>query len=280
MAKQSINTRGVGLELQRLRKERKLICADVGNALGVSASTISRIETGKKEATSEEVASMLTVYGVKGVERERLIDQARRQDDPGLVESTTSTEQSRNYRNFELKATRITGFELMLVPGLAQTAEYAHATLSALRVGDTDEDIEAWVGLRMSRQAILTRRRPPELHWVLTELSLRQPAGGARTMSRQVQHLLELAERPNITINVVPTSVVTHAGLLGQFVIMEFASDPTIVYVEDRTTGLFLDDEDKVARYRLTLEKLMDVTLDEEASVRLLKSIAIDLERE
>jgi transcriptional regulator with XRE-family HTH domain len=280
MANLSINTRGIGLELQRLRKEAKLSCAQVGDALGVSSSTISRIETGKKEATSEEVASILTVLGVKGVERERLIDQARRQDDPGLVESTTSTEQSRNYRNFELKATRITDFELALVPGLAQTAEYAHATLSALRVGDADDDIEAWVGHRMSRQAILTRKRPPELHWILTELHLRQPIGGRKTMSRQVQHLAELAERPNITINIVPATVVAHPGLMGQFVIMDFVSDPPIVFVEDRTTGLFLDDQDKVARYRLNVEKLTDVALDAEGSLRLLRSIAIDLGRE
>lgn len=280
MANQSINTRGIGLELQRLRKERKRSCAQVGDALGVSASMISRTETGKKEATSELVASILTVLGVKGVAREQLIDQARRQGEPGLVESTTSTEQSRNYRNFELKATRITDFELALVPGLAQTAEYAHAILSALRVGDSDEDTEAWLGLRMSRQAILARRQPPELHWILTEWSLRQPIGGARTMRRQVEHLIDLAERRNITINIIPVSVVAHAGLTGQFVILDFASDPAIVHVEDRTTGLFLDDQDKVARYRLTVEMLTDVALDAEASVRLLKSIAIDLGRE
>lgn len=280
MANQSINTRGIGLELQRLRKERKLSCAQVGEALGVSGSMISRIETGKKEPSSELVASILTVLGTKGVEREQLIDQARRQGEPGLVESTTSTEQSRNYRNFELKATRITDFELALVPGLAQTAEYAHATLSALRVGDGDDDIEAWVGHRISRQAILTRRQPPDLHWIFTELGLRQPIGGAKTMSRQVEHLIELAERRNITINIVPMSVVAHAGLMGQFVLLDFASDPTIVFVEDRTTGLFLDDQDKVARYKLTVEKLTDVALDAEASVRLLKSIAIDLGRE
>src|SRR5256885_7437385 len=98
MAKQQprVNTRGIGLELQRLRKERsKLSIHEVGEAIGTSGSTISRIETGKREPTSEEVASILTVLGVVGVEREKLIDQARRQTDPGLLENTTSTEQSR-----------------------------------------------------------------------------------------------------------------------------------------------------------------------------------------
>ncbi len=61
---------------------------------------------------------------------------------------------------------------------------------------------------------------------------------------------------------------------------MEFADDLTVVHVEDRTTGLFLDDEDKVALYKLTAEKLTDLALDEQRSLRLLKSIASELDRE
>lgn len=282
MAKQQsgVNTRGIGLELQRLRKDRGLSVAAVGERMGVSASTISRIETGKREPTSEEVASILTVLKIFGVEREKLIDRARRQDQPDMVESTTSTEQSRNFLNFEQKATKITEFQLMLVPGLAQTADYAHAVLSALRVGDREEDIEPWVGLRMRRQAILARRQPPTLHWILAEVGLRQPIGGRKVMARQIRQLIDLAERPEITIQMLQTEVVEHPGLLGQFHIMEFASDPTVVYVEDRTTGLFLDDPDKVALYKLTAETLTDRALDAPASVRLLKSIVRDLDRE
>jgi transcriptional regulator with XRE-family HTH domain len=274
-----VYTRGIGLELYRLRKATNLSCEKVGDQIGMSASTISRIETGKREATSEEVASILTVLGVKGVEREKLIDQARRQDDPDMMESATSTEQSRSFLNFEQQATKIFCFELMLVPGLAQTADYAAASLSALRVHDRAEDLEPWVGLRMRRQAILTRRKPPKLHWIMTELALRQPIGGHSVMAKQVRHLIDLAERPNVVINVLPASVAEHPGLLGQFVIMDFADDPTVVYVEDRTTGLFLDDADKVGLYQLTAERLTDLALDEQRSVRLLKSIASDLER-
>jgi transcriptional regulator with XRE-family HTH domain len=283
MAKQQsgVNTRGIGLELQRLRKAlTKLSVHEVGERLGISGSTISRIETGRREPTREEVASILTVLGVKGVEREKLIDQARRQSDPGLLESTTSTEQSRNFLNFEQKATKITDFQLLGVPGLAQTVEYAGALLSAIRVGDSESDTEAWVGLRMRRQAILTRKAPPALHWIFTELGLRQPVGGAKVMARQIRHLINLAERPNITINIIPAGIAEHPGIPGQFLIMEFAADPTVVHVEDRTTGLFLDDEDKVAVYKLVVEKLTDLALDEKASVRLLKFIASNLERE
>lgn len=282
MAKQQsgVSTRGIGLELQRLRKDRGLSVKEVGEQLGVSASTISRIETGKREPTSEEVASILTVLKVVGVGREQLIDRARRQDQPDMMESSTSTEQGRNFLNFEQKATSVVDFELMLVPGLGQTADYAHAALSALRVQDREEDLEPWVGLRMRRQAILTRRDPPQLHFILTELGLRQPLGGPKVMSKQIRHLIDLAERPNVTINVLPAKVAAHPGLLGQFIIMEFAADPTVVYVEDKTTGLFLDDPDKVAIYKLTAEKLTDLALDEQGSLRLLQSIVRDLDRE
>jgi transcriptional regulator with XRE-family HTH domain len=274
-----VNTRGIGLELQRLRKDGKKNCNEVGAALGTSGSTISRIETGKREPTREEVASILTFLGVKGLERERLIEQTRRQAEPDLVETAGSTEQSRNFLNFELTATKITDFELMLVPGLAQTTEYAHAVLSTLRVRDSDADTEAWVRQRMSRQALLTRRNPPKLHWIMTEHGLRQPIGDITVMARQIRRLTELAEQPNITMNLIPAHVVEHPGLLGQFVVLEFAVEPTVVYVEAKTTGLFLDDPDKVALYRLTAEKLTDLALDEQASVRLLRSIARDLER-
>jgi transcriptional regulator with XRE-family HTH domain len=275
-----VNTRGIGLELQRLRKDTGLSVAAVGDQLGVSASTISRMETGKREPTSEEVASILTVLGVKGVEREKLIDQSRKQGDLDMMESATSTEQSRNFLNFEQRATKIVHFELMLVPGLAQTPDYAQAVLSALRVRDAEEDLEPWVRQRIGRQAILSRRHPPELHLIVTEVGLRQPVGGPNVMAKQVRQLIEPAEKPNITVSVLPASVAEHPGLAGPFLIMEFDDEPTVVYVEDRTTGLFLDDEDKVALYRLTAEKLTDLALDEKGSMRLLRSIASDLERE
>ena len=217
---------------------------------------------------------------VVGVEREQLIDRSRRQDQQDMLESSTSTEQGRNFLNFEQQATSITDFGLMLVPGLGQTADYAHASLAALRVQDREEDLEPWVGLRMRRQAILTRRTPPQLHWILTELCLRQPLGGPKVMSKQLRHLADLAERPNITINVLPAKVAAHPGLLGQFMIMEFVAKPTVVFGEDKTTGLFLDDPDKLAIYKLTAEKLTDLALDEQGSLRLLETIARDLTRE
>ncbi|MFD1146343.1 helix-turn-helix domain-containing protein [Saccharothrix hoggarensis] len=276
--KSGVTTRGIGFELERLRTKAKLTLQDVGDGLGVSASTISRLENGKREPTPEEVSAILAVIGVIGPERNRLLDQARGGDGSGLVEASNPTVQSRTYLNFETRATVITDFELMLIPGLAQTPEYAYAVISAIQVDEEEPSIEVRVGRRMARQAILARRRPPELNLILTEAALRLPIGGPKVMARQLRHLADLTDRSNVTIRVIPSSVVGHAGLLGQFVILDFANDKPVVFVEDRTTGLFLDDPARVALYRLTVEKLTDVALDEDGSVRLMTSIAHDLD--
>ncbi|HVV22125.1 MAG TPA: helix-turn-helix transcriptional regulator [Pseudonocardiaceae bacterium] len=278
MATRSVNTRGIGLELQRLRRARKLSCREVGAAIGLSASTISRIETGRRQPTADEVVAVLAALGVTGVTREHLVDLAHRQAETDSLAGTLSSEQSRTYRNFEVRAAKVTEFAPVLVPDLAQTPEYAYAVLSAVRPDAAEDDVEDQVGERMSRHAILTRRQPPALHWIVTESGLRQPIGGAKRMSEQVRRLAELAGRSNITVSVVPSGVAVHAGLLGQFVVLDFAAEPTVVHVADLTTGLFLDDPDKVAAYRLAARRLTEVALDAEESARLLDSIARDLD--
>lgn len=279
MATWSANSRGIGLELQRLRKASGLICQEVGAAVGLSGSTISRIETGRRQPTVDEVAAILTALDVTGVTREHLINLAHRQTETDSLAGPPSSEQSRTYRNFEVRATEVTEFAPVLVPDLAQTPEYAHAVLSALRPDAAEDDVEDQVGERMSRHAILTRRKPPELHWIVTETGLRQPIGGAKRMGEQVRRLAELAAWSNITVTVVPSGVAVHAGLLGQFVILDFAAEPTVVHVPELTTGLFLDDPDKVAAYQLAAQRLTAVALGIEESARLLDTIARDLER-
>lgn len=280
--KLGVNSRGLGLELARHRKIAELSLAEVGERLGASASTISRLENGKRELTTEEVAAYLAIVRVTGAERERLMEMARSASgsSSGMVENSNPTVQSRTYLHFETRATVITDFELMLVPGLAQTAEYAHAVISAIQVDEADEDIEARVGRRMARQAILTRKRAPKLNLILTENGLRQLIGGPKVMVRQVRHLVDLAGRDTMSVRVIPAGMPAHAGLTGSFVLLDFASDPSVVHVEARTTGLFRDEEDEVALYKLTVEKLTDATLDEAASAELMRSIVRDLDGE
>ena len=279
--RQSVSTRGIGLELSRHRKISDLTLEQVSGQLGISASTLSRLENGKRDPSSEEVAAILAILGVTGGERDRLLDMARGGiGSSGMVEHSNPTVQSRTYLSFETQASVITNFEPLLVPGLAQTAEYAHAVISAIQVDEDDPDVDARVANRMARQAILTRKRRPQFNLIMTELGLRQPIGGPKVMARQIRSLIDLADRDNVSLRVIPVSTVTHAGLAGPLVMLEFASHPTVVHIEARTTGLFRDDPNEVVAYRLTMEKLTEAALDKAGSVGLLRSVARDLDGE
>ncbi|MGH3860251.1 helix-turn-helix domain-containing protein [Actinokineospora sp.] len=277
--RQGVGTRGIGLELLAHRRAAGKTLEDVCVPLGVSTSTISRLENGKREPTSEEVAAILAVLGVTGDERNRLVDLARGGlGSSGMVEHSNPTRQSRTYLGFETQASMITNFEPLLIPGLAQTPEYARAVISAIQVDEDDSDVEARVSRRMARQTIITRKKAPRFNMILTELGLRQPIGGHKVMARQIRNLIDLADRDNVSLRLIPMTVPAHAGLMGQFVLLEFAGHPDVVFMEARTTGLFRDDDDEVALYRLTVEKLTAVALDKAGSVKLLRSIARDLE--
>jgi transcriptional regulator with XRE-family HTH domain len=279
--RQGVNSRGIGLELSRHRRMTDMTLEQVSRQLGISMSTLSRLENGKREPTSEEVAAILAVLGVTGADRDHLLDRARGGVwYSGMVEHSNPTVQSRTYLAFETEATVITSFQLLLIPGLAQTAEYAHAVISAIQVDEDEPDIEARVARRMARQAILTRKRPPQLNLIITEAALRLPIGGPRVMAHQVRTLVDLADRNNVSVRVIPNHVVAHAGLAGSFVLLEFAGDPTVAFTEARTTGLFRDDQEEVALYKLTVERLAGVALDKAGSVELMRSVADDLDEE
>lgn len=274
-----VNSRGLGAELCRYRKDAAMTLEHVAERLGTSASTICRLETGKREPTLEEVSAILAIVGVVGPERDRLLGLALgRSGGSGMVEYSKSTAQSRSYLYFESYAAEITNFELMLIPGLAQTADYAYAVVSAIQVDEEGDDIEMRIGKRMSRQKILVRPRPPQLNLIIAEHALRTGIGGPKVMARQLRHLVDLADRDHVSLRVIPNSVGAHAGLIGQFVILDFAKDPTVVHIEARTTGLFRDDPEEVTLYRLTVEKLLEVALDEPASVELVRTLAKDFD--
>lgn len=271
--KLEVNSLSIGVELQRHRKAARITLQQLGKRLGMSPSLLSRLETGKRDAIPEEVSAILAVIGVDREERERLIALAKGEL-PAHVETLS---QARTYRSLERRATTITDFEPLVVPGLAQIPDYTRAVISAT---EDEADFETSAMRRKTAHEIFARSKPPQVNLIVTELGTRQPIGGARTMAKQVRHLIKLAGRPNVSLLVVPVRVATHAGLVGQFVILDFAASPTIVYVEDRTTGLFLDDQAKVGTYKLAVERLVDVAMDADESIALLASIAADLESE
>jgi len=179
----------------------------------------------------------------------------------------------RPFAQHEAEATSLRTFQLVLVPGLLQTPEYARAVLST-RVGATADDVDQAVTARLERQAILDRDDPPLLWVLIDEGALRRPVSGRDVMQAQVEHLVEMAGRPNVIIQVIPAEVGAHQGLVGAFVIADFAAAPSIVYLETALTGLVVERQEDVAAVTLTYDTLKTEALPRAASFELLQEVA------
>jgi transcriptional regulator with XRE-family HTH domain len=179
----------------------------------------------------------------------------------------------RPFVDYEAEARSLRLFEHVLVPGLLQTREYARAVLST-RPNTTDEETEQLVDARLQRQAILDRDDPPLLWVVLDENVLHRQVGEAKVMHDQLMHLADLSLRSNITIEVVPYQAGAHSGLLGAFVIAEFADAPAIAYLETAAGGTVAEGADVVEQVTLTFDTLRSESLTRGLSRNLIMKVA------
>ncbi len=274
-----MRSRRVAGELRRLRARSGYSCATVGAALGISASKISRIETGRIGLQADEVAALLGFYQVAKPLREELLELVRRAAEPGWwqVQGSRLPELWQELIDIERSATAIINYEPLLIPGLLQTADYAGALIAATNPALSEDEVETRVAARIARQALLGRTRPPRLLVLLEEGVLRRAVGDPGLMRRQVRHLEDAATRPNVTIQVVPTAAGAHPGLGGPFVILEFDGDPTIVHLENRRGSAFLEEDEDVAETMLALRHLQQIALSPDDSLALLADVAREL---
>jgi hypothetical protein len=138
------------------------------------------------------------------------------------------------FLGYESSASVIRNFEPLLVPGLLQTEEYAREVLSVLQVPDASK-IDKLVELRMQRQELFERNEPPSLHFILDEAVIRRIVGDPDVTRRQLNHLREVASRPEVTIRVVSFSQGIYPGLRVPYVLFEFPlpEDEDILYIEN-----------------------------------------------
>ncbi|MGH3928001.1 MAG: Scr1 family TA system antitoxin-like transcriptional regulator, partial [Pseudonocardiaceae bacterium] len=150
-------------ELRRLRARSGHTCVTVGTALGISASKISRMETGRTGLQVDEVAALLGFYRVAKPDREELLELVRRAEEPGWwqVQGSRLPELWQELIDIERSATAIINYEPLVIPGLLQTADYAGVLIAAANPGLSEDEVETRVAARTTRQALLSRSNPP-----------------------------------------------------------------------------------------------------------------------
>ena len=272
----TVRARRLRRELKRLRNEARLNVDEAGKRAGLSGPTISRIEIGKRGMTVDEVEKLLDTYQVPVPEQREYLDMAERAAERGWWQAygSTLTDATQTQIALEEDATTITNFEPVVVPGLLQTAAYARAVISTVGLRPTPREVEAKVGARMARQAILTKPDPPRLVAILDEAVLHREVGDRGVMARQLRQLIDTATtQPNVTILVIPFAAGAHAGTEGPFAIMEFGVEPGAVLLEGKTADLFLEEDDEIAAYQDTASKLERSALGADDSVALIEQV-------
>jgi transcriptional regulator with XRE-family HTH domain len=275
----TVRRRRLGNELRRLREEAGWTIDRVAEAMECSDSKISRIETGQVGATPRDVRDMLQIYGVDEEQRDELVQMAREARQKGWWHAFGDIPVPAIV-GFETAASSISLYAALAIPFLFQTSDYARAVLRALRGDMRPEELERLFELRMARQSLVTQPEPPLFWVVLDEAALRRRVGGPATMHAQLERLKEVAVLPNVTLQVLPFSSGEHAGMDGGFTIIGFAerADPNVVYIENTTSDLYVEDSAAVAKYDSLFNHLRASALAPAESIELLTTVQNDLQ--
>jgi hypothetical protein len=142
-------------------------------------------------------------------------------------------------------------WQMAVIPGLFQTAEYVRALAVADLTWDELDRIEEVVDSRAKRQQRLYEDEPLRVHAIIWEAALRQQIGGPGVMARQVQHLVDLARKPNITVQVLPFRAGGHPCIGGPFNILSFAEDDAldVVHMDGLRSTSWAEGAEESAHY-------------------------------
>ena len=266
----------LGAQLRSLREAKRLSLEEAGNVIRASHSKISRLETGRVGFKDRDIVDLLTYYGVTDdKQRQELRELAVRANSPGWWHDYADVLPSwfEDYVGLEEAASQIRAYEVQFVPGLLQTEDYARAV--TMLGYSNPKEINRRVKLRMARQAILSRPNPPSLWVVLDEAVLRRPIGGHATMRAQLKHLIEMSQRPNVTVQVIPFKAGGHAAAGGAFSLLRFAEHDLsdVVFLEQLNSAQYLDKPDVVDGYLAVMERLCIGAVTPATTVKILRSM-------
>jgi transcriptional regulator with XRE-family HTH domain len=268
----------LGAQLRRLRESREITTEQAADAIRGSHSKISRMEHGRVGFKDRDVSDLLTLYGVTDQsERDSLLALAHEAGNPGWWHDFGDLlpHWFEPYISLEAAASVIRNYEVQFVPGLLQSPAYAREVIQLGHPSITRDELNRRVELRMGRKRLLSRTAPPRLWAALDEAVLRRPMGDASVMREQIDHLLEMTDNPNVTLQIVPFNVGGHSAAGGPFSILRFAEPELsdVVYLEQLTSALYIDKPVEVDRYLEVMERLCVQAETAPDSITLLEKI-------
>ena len=275
----SIRGRLIGASLRQYREQAGRTIADAARLLECDRSKISRIETGTRGISPEEVRALLDDYAADPGGREALEALASAGTARGWWDDYRAllTHGYRDIMATEHAATHIAIYAPVGIPELLHAQDYARAL--AADSGNVPAAVQARaVAATLARQRAILIARPTEVTVILAAAALRQKVGETAVTRDQLHYLTELAAaHPRVTIQLLPLSASLHAaGGSGTFSILRFSHDPApmLVLADGPGGGTVLDNQDSAGAYDLALAKLCALALTPDESARLLRRMA------
>ncbi|MET7606478.1 helix-turn-helix transcriptional regulator [Streptomyces avermitilis] len=269
----------VGVQLAGCRDDAGLSQEQAARALGFSPAKLSRIEAGKgrRPPTEGDVRALLQLYGTDAYEASVLLKLLQRAGEPGWwqrYDKRLMPEWFDRLVGLQEAAATIRTFEIQYVPGLLQTPAYTRAVVQRGLPTASAVEVQRRVELRTRRQEMLLRADAPRLWAIVDESVLLRVLGSRDVMREQLEHLIRMAQRSQVTVQIVPLDVTNASAPAIPVTYLRFdgLDLPDIVYLEHIKSANFLEDRDETEEYRLTLDRLADEALDPHKSLNLLRA--------
>jgi transcriptional regulator with XRE-family HTH domain len=273
--------RRLAAELRRLRSASQLTRDDVTERTGINGVTLYRIENARVRPQRRTLVGMLDAYSVEEPQRGEILELLKQTDGNGWFRPnhTDLPDEYTTYIGFESEARSVRNYESLFVPGLLQTEDYARDVIPSAIPKAASSEIDQLVQARIERQEAFNADRSLELWTIIDEAALRRLVGGPKVMAAQLDHLVEASNYPNVTLQVIPFGAGTHPGMHGSFVLLDFPDegDPTAIYIESATGGLFLESDEDIRRYNQLYDHLRAQALSPSNSAGLIAALAKEI---
>lgn len=273
----TVRRRQLGRKLRELRLAAGKKPEEVAAYLGVQRPTVTRIEQGKQAILPKNVRLICQICDVGAPLLDTLLRLAEEAGERGwwVSYSDTMPDWFGDYVGLEADAEEIWGYESEFVPGLLQLPAYIRAVTQAAHPHKSDDELDLSVQFRTARQERLESANPPRLHLVVNEAALVRAVGGSAVMADQIRHIIELAERPNITMQVLTLSAGAHSAMTGAFAMLRFPDDlgMNVVYLEHERGAGYLERPADLDRYGFIFQQLCAVALSPKATLTHLVSL-------
>lgn len=278
-----VQRRRLRAELRRARQASELTQEQVATQMDWSLSKIIRIEAASSGISANDLKALLHLYAITDPEQVNLLltlARAARERSWWSAYRDVAPSALLQLIEYESAASAVRQFETTFIPGILQTEDYARAVIQDYYDERPGSDkLRALVELRIRREDLFDTDNRPSFQFMLDEAVIRRLVGGSSVMRHQLRRLIEVANKPNVTVEVIPFSAGLHPGMNGPFEIIEFAdpSDSDIVFLESPRGDIVSDDPEETLRYREAFEGLVKAALGPRDSLARIAKIADEM---